>query len=47
MDGVGRTRHALALSHRAYVLATGESRLEGPARDLLDSDDVRRLYLGE
>lgn len=40
-------RHALVLSHRAYVLATGESRLEGPARELLDSDDVRRLYLGE
>ena len=40
-------RHALQLSHRAYVLATGEARLEGDARSLLDSDDVRRLYLGE
>lgn len=40
-------RHALSLSHRAYVLATGTNRLEGDARQLLDSDEVRRLYLGE
>ncbi len=40
-------RHALSLSHRAYVLATGENRLEGEAKTLLDSEEVRRLYLGE
>lgn len=40
-------RHALSLSHRAYVLATGENRLEGDAKALLDSEEVRRLYLGE
>lgn len=40
-------RHALSLSSRAYVLATGANRLEGDARQLLDSDEVRRLYLGE
>lgn len=40
-------RAALALSHRAYVLAAGQNRLDGDARDLLESDDVRRLYLGE
>ena len=40
-------RQALAISHRGYVLANGRNRLEGPARDLLASDDVRRLYLGE
>lgn len=40
-------RHALSLSHRAYVLATGENRLEGDAKTLLDSEEVRRLYLGE
>jgi branched-chain amino acid transport system ATP-binding protein/neutral amino acid transport system ATP-binding protein len=40
-------RQALAISHRGYVLANGENRLEGPARELLASDDVRRLYLGE
>jgi ABC-type branched-subunit amino acid transport system ATPase component len=40
-------RQALAISHRGYVLANGENRLEGPARELLESDEVRRLYLGE
>jgi ABC-type branched-subunit amino acid transport system ATPase component len=40
-------RQALAISDRGYVLANGENRLEGPARELLASDDVRRLYLGE
>ena len=40
-------RQALAISHRGYVLANGQNRLEGPAVALLASDDVRRLYLGE
>jgi ABC-type branched-subunit amino acid transport system ATPase component len=40
-------RQALAVSHRGYVLANGENRLEGEAAALLESDDVRRLYLGE
>ncbi len=40
-------RQALAISHRGYVLANGENRLEGPAVALLASDEVRRLYLGE
>ena len=40
-------RQALAVSHRGYVLANGENRLEGEAGALLESDDVRRLYLGE
>ncbi len=40
-------RQALAISHRGYVLANGENRLTGPARELLASDEVRRLYLGE
>jgi branched-chain amino acid transport system ATP-binding protein len=42
-----RARQALAISHRGYVLASGENRLEGAAQELLGSDDVRRLYLGE
>ena len=42
-----RARQALAISDRGYVLANGRNRLEGPASDLLASDDVRRLYLGE
>jgi ABC-type branched-subunit amino acid transport system ATPase component len=40
-------RHALSISHRAYVLAAGQNRLEGNARHLLDSEEVRRIYLGE
>lgn len=40
-------RHALQISDRGYVLATGAKRLEGDADTLLASDDVRRLYLGE
>jgi ABC-type branched-subunit amino acid transport system ATPase component len=42
-----RARQALAISDRGYVLANGRTRLEGPASDLLASDEVRRLYLGE
>jgi ABC-type branched-subunit amino acid transport system ATPase component len=42
-----RARQALAISDRGYVLANGRNRLEGPAVDLLASDEVRRLYLGE
>lgn len=39
-------RHALSICNRAYVFAQGENRLEGPARTLLESEDVRKLYLG-
>jgi ABC-type branched-subunit amino acid transport system ATPase component len=42
-----RARQALAISDRGYVLANGRNRLEGPASDLLASEEVRRLYLGE
>jgi ABC-type branched-subunit amino acid transport system ATPase component len=42
-----RARQALAISDRGYVLANGRNRMEGPASDLLASDEVRRLYLGE
>ena len=38
---------ALEIADRAYVLQNGEMRLEGPARDLLANDEVRRAYLGE
>jgi branched-chain amino acid transport system ATP-binding protein len=37
---------ALAVSDYAYVLAEGRIHLEGPARDLLKNDEVRRTYLG-
>ncbi len=39
-------RAALALADRAYVLETGAVTIEGPGRDLLDNDEVRRAYLG-
>jgi ABC-type branched-subunit amino acid transport system ATPase component len=39
-------RDALALSHRGYVLAGGQNRLEGPGRALLEDAEVGRLYLG-
>jgi branched-chain amino acid transport system ATP-binding protein len=38
---------ALEIADRAYVLQNGVIRLEGPARDLLANDEVRRVYLGE
>jgi len=37
---------ALAVSDYAYVLAEGRVHLEGPARDLLKNDEVRKTYLG-
>ena len=39
-------REALTASHRGYVLAMGENRLEGEAKSLLDNDEVGKLYLG-
>ncbi|CAG9204409.1 putative branched-chain amino acid transport ATP-binding protein LivF [Paraburkholderia tropica] len=37
---------ALRISDRGIVLTMGRVALEGPAADLLDSDEMRRLYLG-
>jgi ABC-type branched-subunit amino acid transport system ATPase component len=39
-------REALRRSHRGYVLAGGQVRLEGPGPALLENPDVGRLYLG-
>ena len=39
-------REALARSHRGYVLAGGQVRLEGPGKTLLADQEVARLYLG-
>lgn len=38
---------ALNLAHYAYVLETGEVAMEGPGKDLLKSEEVRKAYLGE
>ena len=39
-------RESLALCRRAYVLATGRVRAEGPGDVLRDDPEIRRLYLG-
>jgi branched-chain amino acid transport system ATP-binding protein len=41
-----KVRDALGLSNRAYVLQTGAIVLEGKGADLLNSDMVRKAYLG-
>jgi branched-chain amino acid transport system ATP-binding protein len=38
---------ALQLSHRAYVLETGEISLSGSAKELLKNEQVRKAYLGD
>ena len=37
---------SLEISHRAYVLETGDLALEGPAAELHDNEHVRAAYLG-
>jgi branched-chain amino acid transport system ATP-binding protein len=37
---------ALSIADRGYVLATGSLVLQGPAGDLLKSEDLKRAYLG-
>ncbi|HEX9870835.1 MAG TPA: ABC transporter ATP-binding protein [Candidatus Tectomicrobia bacterium] len=39
-------REALRLSHRGYVMASGQVRLEGQSSQLLQNEAVGRLYLG-
>ena len=38
---------ALSISHRGYVLQTGEVVLSGPAAELASNEMVRKAYLGE
>ena len=40
------TRLALATSHRAYVLRTGEIALEGPSSELAKNPEIQAAYLG-
>jgi branched-chain amino acid transport system ATP-binding protein len=37
---------ALSIAHRGYVLRSGRVVLEGQSKELLESDSVRREYLG-
>jgi len=39
-------RMALKIAHRAYVLEVGEVAMQGLAKDLATSDEVRKAYLG-
>lgn len=39
-------REALKLSNRGYVLAMGENKFTGKSEDLLDNEEVAKLYLG-
>lgn len=38
---------ALQIAHHGIVLETGEVKLQGPASELLKSDEIRKAYLGE
>ncbi len=38
---------ALQIAHQGIVLETGKVAMQGPARELLASDQVRKAYLGE
>ncbi len=38
---------ALEIAHRGVVLETGKKVAEAPARDLLQSDEIRKAYLGD
>ena len=39
-------KQALSISDRGYVLVTGENKLEGSGKELLDDPEVRRSFLG-
>ena len=41
-----RARRSLELSDRGIVLVTGKIAAEGTAKELLGSDQIRKLYLG-
>lgn len=37
---------SLEISNRAYVIETGRNVMEGPAKELLDNEDLKAAYLG-
>jgi branched-chain amino acid transport system ATP-binding protein len=37
---------ALSIAHKAYVLETGRITLSGSAKELAESEDVKKAYLG-
>lgn len=40
-------KQALQISDYSYILETGKIRLQGKSKDLLNSDEVKKIYLGE
>lgn len=40
------SRMALRVSHRAYALETGKIALEGKSAELIEDDQIKKLYLG-
>ena len=42
-----KASQALGISDRGYVMHLGQVAYEGSARDILQNDDVKRLFLGE
>ena len=38
---------ALSIADRAYVMETGKVVMEGPAKELLDNEQLRKAYLGK
>lgn len=38
--------HALALSHRGYVLESGKVGIQGPGKDLLNNELLKKAYMG-
>ena len=39
-------QEALEIAHRGYIIQTGQIVQHGPAQTLLDSDEVRKAYMG-
>jgi branched-chain amino acid transport system ATP-binding protein len=42
-----KASHALSISNRGYVMHRGQIAIDGGAKELLENDDVKRLFLGE
>jgi len=40
-------KKSLKIAQRGYVLETGKISLQGLSQELLESDDIRKVYLGE
>jgi len=39
-------QEALEIAHRGYVLQSGRIVQSGPAKELLDSEEIRKAYMG-